>query len=107
MACSYNRLPPYVLKHMFNKKSDGRSEARKIYHQSMHDFWLKNSIISNGPANSSKRMTKEEFMENYKNIEDKELIKEEKVHKKTDNILMVVASKSTTLPVDSVSLSAF
>lgn len=111
---------PYLLKKMLNKKSDGRTETRKIDHQSVYDFWLKNSIISNDSVNSSKRMTKEEFTKKYKNIEDKELIEEEKVHKKTENILMVVATKRIYVePVrkllkmynathdDSVSLSAF
>ena len=56
-------------------------------------YFGSNSIISNDSANSSKRITKMKSLKNYKNIVDNDVREEEKKHKKSANITMIVATK--------------
>lgn len=83
---------PYSLKNLFVKKTL-KNQKTSLNHQEVYDFWLPNSIISNDSVNSSKRVTKMNFLKNYKNIVDPEVREEEKTCKRICNVTMIVATK--------------
>ena len=84
---------PYSLKNLITVKTPISRKNYHVKHQEVYDFWFQNSITSNDSANTTKRVSKINFLKSFKVITDPQVREEVKTRKKRSTVKMVVATK--------------